>query len=163
MRRLKHQHIRNVRNPGNKHTVTKDQYKSYFKFTFIRNPWSRAFSFYKTVFRNEFTRRRAGIGINGHISLNEYLVKFAGKGLRRPQLYWLKDFKGTIPLDYIGRFENLTEDFQEVCGHLQANHITLPHFNIGTGDDYREYYDEDSKKIISDIYQEEIKIFDYSF
>ena len=45
--------------------------------------------------------------------------------------------------DFIGRFGKLTEDFQEVCGHLQTNHITLPHQINGAGDDYREYYDED--------------------
>ena len=31
-----------------------------------------------------------------------------------PQVHWLKSFNGEISLDYIGRFENLHEDTQEI-------------------------------------------------
>lgn len=162
LRRLKQQYASNVLNPRNKLTVTKNQYNSYFKFTFIRNPWARAFSWYKNVMQDEIHKKR--YGITKQISLNDFLQLYAGKGMLRPQLYWMKDFSGSIPLDYIGLFENLMEDFQEICRQIgTTTKITLPHKIKGTNEDYREFYDDTSRKIILDIYKEEIEMFGYSF
>src|SRR5215510_9726425 len=41
LRRVKHG-LRREGNPRNRLTVTRDQYDRYFKFTIVRNPWSRA-------------------------------------------------------------------------------------------------------------------------
>jgi hypothetical protein len=161
LRRLKHQYFVTVANPRNKYTVTREQYRSYFKFTFIRNPWARAFSWYKNVMRDEIHRKN--LGIRDQLSFNEFLRLYAGKGLLRPQTYWVKDFHGQIDLDFIGRFENLADDFQEVCRRLEIPLVTLPHKIKGTGEDYRKHYDEDSIKIITEYYRDEIKMFGYAF
>ena len=50
-------------------------------------------------------------GITKQLTLNEFLSKYIGKGILRPQLYWIKDFNGSINLDFVGRFENLEYDF----------------------------------------------------
>lgn len=159
--RLKHQYDGSVSNPRNKNIVTKNQYNSYFKFTFIRNPWARAFSWYKNVMRDEIHLKNHGI--TNQTSFNDFLKLFAGSRKLKPQLYWIKNFKGSIPLDYIGRFENLTEDFQEICKILNVKNITLPHKIKGSNEDYYQYYNENSKKIILDTYKNEIKMFGYSF
>ncbi len=159
-RRLRHRY-RNAVNPNNKLKVTKEQYNSYYKFTFIRNPWSRAFSCYKNVMRDEFHRHKHNI--KDDISFKEFLQMYAGKQMLKPQTYWLKSFNGSINLDYIGRFENLVEDFQTVCQAIDSPKITLPHKIKGTGEDYRQHYDQESIDIISNIYWEEINIFNYSF
>ena len=148
-------------NQQNKLTVTKEQYDSYFKFTFIRNPWARVYSWYKNVMRDDIHKKSHNI--TGQLSLNEFLRKFSGTGMLRPQTYWIKNFNGSIPLDYIGRFETLIEDFQNVCKLMHFPHITLPHKIKGSGEDYQEYYDKNSIAIITEVYQEEIKIFGYSF
>lgn len=152
---------RTVLNPLNKLSVTKEQYDSYFKFTFVRNPWARAYSWYKNIMRDE--NHQKSHKITGDISLNEFLRLFAGKGLLRPQTYWIKNFRGSIPLDYIGRFETLNDDFQEVCKAMHIPPITLPHNIKGSGEDYRECYDKDSINIITEVYKEEIEMFGYSF
>lgn len=161
LRRLKYQYVSPVLNPRNKYVVTKDQYNSYFKFTFIRNPWARAFSWYRNVIRDEIHQK--DYGITNQLSLNEFLQLYAGMGMLRSQLYWIKDFSGSIPLDYIGRFENLGEDFQEICKQMNVIDVTLPHKIKGTSEDYREHYDEVSKKIIMETYEDEIKMFGYAF
>ena len=161
LRRLKYKYIITVSNPKNKITVTKKQYNSYFKFTFIRNPWARAFSWYKNVMRDEIHRK--SYGITKQISLKEFLRLYAGKGMLRPQLYWIKDFNGNIPLDYIGRFENLAEDFKKIYKELNLSNITLPHMLKGCGEDYRKYYDDESQEIIMQHYKEEIQMFEYKF
>lgn len=160
LRRLHHKY-RTVMNPNNKLTATKKQYNEYYKFTIIRNPWSRAFSWYKNVMRDEIHKKK--YKITGDLSFKDFLWIHAGKGMLRPQTYWIKSFDGSIKLDYIGRFETLVEDFQRICSDLHISHIDLPHEIKGTGEHYTEYYDDESINIISDVYREEIEIFNYSF
>lgn len=148
-------------NSRNKLTLTKEQYDSYFKFTFIRNPWARAYSWYENVMRDEIHKK--DYKITGQLSFNEFLRLYAGKGMLRPQIYWIKDFSGSIPLDYIGRFETLMEDFQEALKAMHKPQITLPHKIKGSGKDYREHYDKESINIVLEVYKEDIEMFGYSF
>lgn len=161
LRRQKQQHINKVLNHRNKYTVTKQQYKSYFKFTIVRNPWARAFSWYKNVIRDKIHRKNHGI--TADISLTDFLVQFAGHGIFQTQLYWIKNFNGSVPLNYIGRFENLSDDVNEIFKKLNLDNITMPHKIKGTTNDYRKYYDDKSNDIIMNIYKEEIDMFNYSF
>jgi hypothetical protein len=103
------------------------------------------------------------LGITKDITFNEFLRRYAGNGGLRPQTYWIKDYSGSIPLDYIGRFENLLNDFQEACKLMGIEPIMLPHKIKGSGEDYREKYEKGSIDIIKDIYKEEIALFKYSF
>lgn len=152
---------RSPRNPRNKYSVTKEQYNSFYKFTFVRNPWSRAFSWYMNVMRND--KHKRNLNIDGEISLKDFLHLQAGKGMLKTQIFWLKDFSGSIPMDYIGRFENLSNDFQHICEEMHIPQISLPHKIKGTSDNYREYYCKESIDIIAKIYREEIDMFGYSF
>ena len=161
LRRPKHQYSKKVLNPKNKYTLTKEQYDSYFKFTIIRNPWARAFSLYKNVMNDEIHKKN--LKITKDLSLREFLNLYAGKGMLRPQVYWIKNFEGKISLDYIGRFENLSEDVHEIFKKLQLENIKLPHKIKGTGKDYREIYDDESIQIVSEVYKEEIRMFNYTF
>ena len=160
LRRIKYK-FHKQGNPCNCYTVTKEQFDSYFKFTFIRNPWSRAYSWYKNVMQDEIHRK--GYKIRGQVSLNEFLSRFAGRGMLRPQTYWIKGFDGSIPLNHIGRFETLREDFLEICNCMHVPPIELPHKVSGSGEDYHVYYDQVSKDLIARIYREEIEMFGYSF
>ena len=161
LRGLKYQYLEKVSYPRNKLTVTKKQYDSYFKFTFVRNPWSRAFSMYVNVMRDKFFQKE--YGITNQISLNAFLKMAVGKRLLKPQLYWMRNFNGSISFDYIGRFENLAEDFRQIGERLGLAGLALPHENKGLSQDYRDYYDGASKEIILREYKEEIDMFGYSF
>ena len=153
---LKIQKIRNI-----KTTVTRKQYQSYFKFTVVRNPWGRAYSWYKNVMRDDIHKKN--LHIKENISLNEFLLMFKGKGLLKPQTWWIRDFSGAIHMDYIGRFENLHKDFKKICEKINIKNIILPHEIKGSSDDYRDHYDNKSIDIIGKIYEGEIKLFGYTF
>lgn len=160
LRRLRHR-FRKEPNPRNSLTLTREQYKLYFKFAFVRNPWARAYSWYRNVLRDEVHRR--GYGIRGNIPLWEFLQKYAGRGMLRPQTHWITSFDGSIQLDYIGRFESLHRDFEEVCRRLALQPRTLPFKVTGSGEDYREQYDKASIEIVSRVYRSDIEMFGYSF
>jgi hypothetical protein len=152
---------RKAANPLNRLMVTKEEFNNYYKFTFVRNPWGRAFSWYKNVMRDLVFMKR--YGISKDISFKLFLKRFAGKEELRQQIYWLKSFNGSLNFDYIGRFENLKEDFYKICINMNQEPIGLPHEIKGTNEDYHHYYDEESIKLISKIYEEEISLFNYKF
>jgi Sulfotransferase family len=154
--------LRTRSNPRNTLRVTPEQYASYFKFTIVRSPWSRAFSAYQNVVRDPVHRRQHGIC--GPISFSEYLRRFAGQRMITPQLHFIRDFSGAVPLDFIGRFENLTADFQEACRRMGIQTPpALPHELKGDSDGYRERYDAESIELVRRVYREEIEFFGYDF
>jgi hypothetical protein len=102
-------------------------------------------------------------GVTNDITFEDFLVKFAGKGMIKSQLYWLKSFDGKIALDYIARFENLKADVDIAFKELDLDDVSLPHEIKGSGDDYRSSYNKEMHKIIETVYSEEIKMFGYKF
>ena len=158
--RLRHRIVKH-RNPNNTLAVTGEQYRSYFKFTIVRNPWARAYSWYKNCLRNPIHRARMMIADD--TTLREFLQKFVGHGALRPQLSWLTDFDGQLPLDYIARFESLDSDFENIRKTLNTTSIRLPHKLQGSGDDYRQQFDNDSIALVRDVYRKEIELFGYEF
>ena len=148
------------KNPNNAFHVNASQFAEYYKFTFVRNPWARAYSWFKNIKRDSAHKNYRKYG---DLNFTEFLKHFAGKGKLRPQTYWLKNFKGKIELDFIGKFENLNNDFQHVANKLKLENMKLPHKLKTSSQSYQEYYDKESIKLVGDIYSEEIKIFDYNF
>jgi len=161
VRRSTYERFRKQLNYRNDYIVNKKQYDEYFKFTFVRNPWARAYSCYKNVMRDPIHCKK--FNISGELYFNDFIKRYAGRGLLRTQLYWIKNFQGSIPLDYIGRFENLTEDMKIVFSNLKSNDLPLPHKLQGTVDDFRDHYDKETIDLIHEIYNEEIELFHYSF
>jgi len=153
--------FRSQKNPNNKITVTADQYQDYFKFTVVRNPWARAYSWYKNVMRDDIHRQ--SYGITREISFKQFLTDFGGKGMLKPQTYWIKNFKGEILLDYICRFESLEDDFAEVCRRMGIEPPPLPHEIQGPSSNYQEAYDSETVDMVRTLYGEEITLFKYEF
>lgn len=149
------------KNPNNALTVSRDQYSSYFKFTVVRDPWDRAYSSYENVMRDEL--HKLFWGIKEPITFNKFLRQFMGKEMLSPQTYWLKDFKNKMPFDYICRFENLKDDFDNVCRLMGLESIVLPHKIKGSRDNYKEKIDGEAIDLVAGFYKEEIELFNYTF
>ena len=80
-----------------------------------------------------------------------------------PQTKWIKN-DGKIAVDFVGRFENLDADFQVICEALGINPVPkLPHFNPGEHRPYQEYYDDETRAIVADVYADDIETFGYTF
>jgi hypothetical protein len=137
------------------------EYGSYYKFAFVRNPWARAYSWYRNVIRDN--HHLGAFKISPEIEFHHFLNRFVGRGVLRPQTYWLKSFSGNIELDFIGRFENLNADFSVVTDALGVPDLQLPHKLEGGGASYLTAYSRETKNMVSEFYKEEIDLFGYKF
>ncbi|MGQ8365231.1 sulfotransferase family 2 domain-containing protein [Glaciecola sp. 1036] len=160
IRRIR-EYTRTQKNPKNRLTVNSSQYKEYFKFTLIRNPWDRLFSWYKNVQRDQAHQKN--YNIPSDISFLDFVKRFAGTGYLRPQTYWLEQFDGTINLDYVGKFEELDSVFSTVVSKLNLPGAPeLPHEVHGSEKKTQKPYCQEVVDFIANYYQEEISLFDYS-
>jgi len=67
-----------------------------------------------------------------------------------------------IDVDFIGRYENLQDDFDYVCGQLNIVSHKLPHYNKSTEhNDWESYYTDELKEIVYNFFKEDFERFDY--
>jgi len=92
---------------------------------------------------------------------SEYLYD-EQKRMRRSQHATLSNAKGKLCMDFIGKFENLAEDFQKVCGNLNIK-AQLPHLNATKHRDYRDYYTPSTREFVTKHWKKDIESFEYSF
>ena len=148
----------------------------YFKFTFVRNPWDKIVSNY--FFRMGFCKRTQKLSFKDWVTNStkkksptfdnySFLYCFA----QRPQLDWISDRNGKLLVDFIGRFENLHEDFNIICDRLEIPRQELSYKNKSTlrnpkdhgRKHYGELYDDETKEIIEERFAKDIEYFGYKF
>lgn len=167
--------------------LTEEILEEYFVFTFVRNPWDRLYSHYKfRKWMNKFVSfdfavrhldEAYKLRFEYDVEMNTPTLTSAkeradwyGEYVHIPsQVEFLKgkynDNLNKIPyIDYIGRVENLNEDFKYVCNHLGLKYSDIPHLNKSEGSKhYREVYTEDLRDFVAAKYQDDIEMFNYSY
>ena len=159
--------------------LDREEFSSFFKFSFVRNPWSRILSEYR--YRNYFH----------HLSFRDFVLnKLPKPGWNdkfrhvMPQYDMLYDQQGTLLVDFVGRFETLQLNFDRVCEHLGITDSLLPHRNPSdkksrdlkrkirnylymNGENQRrgvaEFYDEETRIAVAEYYRKDIKTFGFEF
>src|SRR6056300_1403113 len=132
-----HQHTDMVwikKNLGNK-------FDDCFKFTFVRNPFDRIVSFYcYRKAQNDWTNTL-------NKSFEEFVYEDIYNRKNDPfignQIDWLK-LNREVKCNFIGRFENLQQDFNEVCRIVGIQNRTLDKLNQSNHRNYQEYYNSNT-------------------
>tara|TARA_R110002167_G_scaffold337281_1_gene544752 strand:- start:1942 stop:2568 length:627 start_codon:yes stop_codon:yes gene_type:complete len=156
-------------------------YRSYYKFTIVRNPWDRVVSSYKFLTnRNlKFPGPRVKKVFTG-LTFKKFLDKFFNmveedfpgfptgwfnKTMNRMRIGQLEFLDPIIDVDYIIRFENFQVDFNTICDEIGIPRQQLPHANKSKSKHrhYTEYYDDETKQIVAEKYAKDIKYFGYEF
>ncbi len=160
LRRGRDKYRRTLGQPLN--VVNSAQYTEYFKFAFVRNPWDRAASWYQNVMRGEKVRN--DLKIEADCSFSTFIDRYPDQWGLKPQLYWLKNSANQVPLDFIGRFENLQNDYQKICESLNVEAKPLSRMlTKGKRIPYRDLYDDKTAQKVRKMYEEEIELFEYKF
>src|SRR3989339_799825 len=68
---------------------------------------------------------------------------------------------GEVLVDFIGRYENIQNDFEKICKTIGIEKIKLPHTNISNHKPFMDYYNEKTKKMVYDAFGEDFKMFNY--
>jgi hypothetical protein len=165
--------------------MTAERFEAYFKFSFVRNPWDRIISEYK--YR----------GYPVKIDFKTYLFKhLPPPGWTDaychiiPQYDFLHNETGRLLVDFVGRYETLQTDFNQVCARLGIPPTPLPRVNRSlkatrpdtlqglrkqlrraiwsrerqhTFGHYTEYYDAESREFVGQLFRKDIEAFNYAF
>ena len=123
----------------------REVYDSFFSFAFVRNPYERLVSWYSYD----------NLGLPSF----EYFFEY----IRLDQMTYLVDEIGEVAVDFIGRFENLQEDFYKVCDQLHIPNVNLPKKNVSKRRAYREYYTDKTTSLVQKRLSRELELFGYEF
>ena len=135
------------------------EFNDFFTFAFVRNPWDRVvswynFSMYLSNVENVETERNI-TGIDFSSFVHEYTNIWANEQQNQ--------YNFTKCCDFIGRFENLQQDFNIICDKIKIPQQQLPHKNATKHKHYTEYYDDETKQIVAEVFAKDIEYFNYKF
>jgi len=130
--------------------IYSEYWHDYFKFSFVRNPWDWLSSLW-----HKGPRRRRGL------SFSKWLLSPTLAPHEQQNMFDLKS--ELSEMNFIGRFENLQQDFNAVCNHINHAQTQLPHKKSSSLKHYSEYYDAKTREIVAEIYAKDIDFFGYKF
>lgn len=141
--------------------ISTNNLDSFFKFTFVRNPWDKvisecfcgqiqlAFKDCKTVkdkIKKVCALSKTSSGYGAHC---------------KPQIDFINNTN--FKMNFVGRFENLKKDFDVVCQKLSLKNLELCHKNKSSKKPYQEYFDQETIDLVADSYKKDIDYFGYKF
>lgn len=138
---------------------TGQQLESYYKFSFVRNSWARVFSWYRNVMNDKVHKRRYRIPEDADF---EWFVNNR-LGTLRSQLYYLIDHQGRLGVDFVGRYENLHNDFDIICNNIGIDDSSLPEKMRRSPESYADAYTDDMVERVRQHYSDDIAHFQFTF
>jgi hypothetical protein len=153
------------------HTV-----KAYYKFTFVRNPWDRlhsAYFFLKKGGINEDNVEFAQKNLSHLNSFEQFVMEWLDEQSMDSYWHFIPQYKfitssknpNNIMADFVGRFENLDNDFKIVANRLGFKNISLKYVNVNSekGSTYLKDYSKEMIDKVADLYRQDIQLLNYKF
>lgn len=156
-----------------------EKWDEYFKFAFVRNPYTHAISFWRwneSVWSLKAGGEESLTKEENNETFLEFLtdLKMRGGDALSPvkddrsflipgsQIYTLND---ELCVDFIGRFENLQDDIKKIHKRigLPAPVLNFPHTKKNSPVDTRSMYCNEAKSLVEEIWAPVFKLFDYGF
>jgi len=133
-----------------------------FKFTIVRNPWDRVVSAFSALQQTGYKRKiapdedfknfvkgpfhRDGVALDLHFEHQHPRAFFEGMGI----------------VDFVARMERIDDDWPVVAKAIECSSV-LPHKNKSSRGSYGDYYDDECRDIVAQIYEKDIELFGYEF
>jgi hypothetical protein len=141
-----------------------------FKFSFVRNPWDLMVSSYHwwltyaEIFpglHKDIARIRE-IGTFSGFIRSEFGRSMLNEHRGGDLTEWISDGDEII-VDFVGRYENLNEDWSKVCRALNLPALPLGRENQVVRQDYRVFYGDESRDLVANRFARTIELFGYRF
>lgn len=161
-----------------------------FTFTIVRNPWGRLFSAWRNKVGSIPSELGAGedeskwvkenLGRLRKISGDDVVLAdqlchdfslfvrlLSGSALLSDRHFMPQtSILGDVRLDHIGRFERYSDEVHNILDRigLPAGEIPILHKNRSSeGTDYRAQFDDETRRIVADLYSADIERWGYTF
>lgn len=165
--------LRSVLLPNADRTVHKtashfpaDVWEEYFSFAFVRNPFERIVSAYsyhvKGRYRGALRKRYPHLSTMAFAQYLRELVVPQTNQLFFPMITYLTHPDSAAPVDFLGRFENLEQDYRRLAARLDVD-LPLPHAFASRHEHYSYYYDEETRAVVAKVYSQDLERFGYEF
>lgn len=105
------------------HYLSQELYDTYYKFAFVRDPYTRVYSFYKYFGYKYF--------MSFEKFVLEHLKNMYSKEywFLRPQSDFLFDDNTNLLVDDVFYYEHIEEDYKKLCRKVNINADSLPYVN----------------------------------
>lgn len=153
-------------------------YVDFFIFGFVRNPWDRLVSWYNMTLNRGPINSFHKYTLENSRNFSEFIrclnvieeqhegnipnLKYY-KSLKFNQVEYLSDSNGKLRANFIGRFESLKDDMNELSQLLNIPFKPLRKINNFPHKDYRTYYNDADIEWVANTYNCDIDYFNYSF
>lgn len=151
---------------------SKKKFQKYFKFCFVRNPYTRLMSVYSYL--KNGGNGKADIPFQKMIhgkypTFDQFVMDYLDKDvihqitLLRPQYAFVCNYKYEIMVDFCGKFENIDEDFSVICESLGIKK-SLPKLNktdYKSGKNKQDHLSKDVIGKINYLYKKDFEVFGY--
>lgn len=118
-------------------------WKEYYSFVCVRNPWKRYLSFFKYYMEYAEKYKNKDNNImwnNAEIAQGEMCVELFKKNKKevilkniilnnKPQSEYYLDQHKNVMVNHIAKFENLNSEFKKLCNKLRIDSVNLLHEN----------------------------------
>ncbi|MEQ8936322.1 MAG: sulfotransferase family 2 domain-containing protein [Amphiplicatus sp.] len=143
-----------------------------FKFTFVRDPWSRTVSAFDFLRRGGFHADDAAFG-EKHLARYPGIADFVAEGLERPEVRNWVHFRdqveflidprtGRLCADYLGRVETIEKDFRAICERLNISaDLKVKNSRENAGGDESLKLDAKTIDKIAQVYARDVEMLGY--
>ncbi len=157
-------------------------YPLWYTFAFVRNPWDRLVSCYRDKIGGEvadftgfaetgvahcldrFDAFKANMSFNDFVRAVAVIPDEEADEHFRSQVDYITNAKGVVAIDFVGRYEQLDQDFASVVRQINLpNDTTLPRLQAAKPVNYRSYYTPETEALVATRYARDIQVLNYRF
>ena len=151
------------------HVFKPQEMMDLFKFTFVRNPFDRlvsAYHFLKSGGINDYDKKWSDTHLSRFKCFEQFVIEWVNvKNVHSwihfiPQYRFVTDRHKGLRVDFFGFFENLESDYNTIRSKIRMG-SELKKLNTSSREDYRDYYNDKTRKIVSRVYRKDLEMFGY--
>ncbi len=141
-----------------------------FKFTIVRNPWDKVISQFMYIKKRQDVLDFIGMEKDDCLKTYLSLIQKCTYVQSECQYKFFLDENGEQLVDYIGRFENFTEEVKTILKKKKLDRTLfglrerkIPHKMKSQRKPYQDYFDDESAQMVQHIYSKDIELLNYQF